>query len=126
VDGSAPVIAPGSAPPALTDEEKLHEIIMQQASSGAFPSNVALARHIGFSSIVAVNNKLPQALNAVSVEIWMTVLICAYLELKLASEKEAWELVVEKAWAFVDSSVGVEKRAELRKAADDVIVAAAA
>jgi hypothetical protein len=127
---AAPLSARGGPPSSsstnLTDEEKLHEIIMQQASSGAFPSNAVLARHIGFAGVDAVNDKLPQALKAFSVEIWMTILVCVYLEQKLASEKEVWEMVVEKAWAFVDTKVGVEIRVEMRKAAEDVIVAAAA
>ena len=53
----------------------------------------------------------------VSVEVWITVLVCVFLEQKLAGEREAWELVVEKAWAHVASNVDVDKVAELKEAA---------
>jgi hypothetical protein len=39
----------------------------------------------------------------------------------LAGEKEAWELVVEKAWAFVASIIGVEMIADLKLAAEGVV-----
>jgi len=105
----------------VSDEEKLHEIVMQQSSSGAFPSNALLASLIGFSSIADVNQKIPSTIKAVSPEIWMTALVCVFLEKKLASEKEAWELVVEKAWVFIESSVGAEKVAPLKLAAEGVV-----
>jgi hypothetical protein len=94
---------------------------MQQSSSGMFPSNATLAHHLGFDSVAIVKDKLPAALKSISVDIWMTVLVCVFLEAKLASEKEAWELVVEKAWAYVSSNVDSSKVAELKIAANDVI-----
>jgi hypothetical protein len=109
------------APAALTDEQRLHEIVVQQSSSGVFPVSLELARHLGLDSIKAIKDKLPDALSTVSDEIWMTVLVCVFLEAKLASEKEAWELVVEKAWTYVGSRVNTVQMEELKKAAANVI-----
>jgi hypothetical protein len=110
-----------SAMGAVTDEEKLHEIVMQQSSFGTFPPCAILASLIGFSSVAEINEKLPQTMKAVSPEIWTTVLVCVFLEKRLAGEKEAWELVVEKAWAFVASIIGVEMIADLKLAAEGVV-----
>lgn len=121
--GIAAGARPVSATPALSNEQKLHEIVMQQSSSGMFPSNVTLAHCMDFDSVTVIKDKLPAALKTVLVDIWMTVLVCVFLELKLADEKEAWELVVEKAWAYVASNVEASKVAELRKAAGDAIAA---
>ena len=88
-----------------------------------FPSTVALARHLGFESIVSLNAKWPTPLKSVSAEIWITTLVCVYLETKLVNEKEAWELVVEKAWAYIKSVVDATKTAELKKAAGEAISA---
>ena len=112
---SSPTIQP------LTDEQKLHNIIIQQSSSGMFQSNVALVRQLGFDSINTVKDKIPPALESVSIEVWVTILVCVFLEKKLASEKEVWELVVEKAWAYVASQVDPSKVAELKEAAGVVI-----
>lgn len=107
---------------ATTDEGKLHEIVIQQESSGAFPANTKLARRLGFDNTGVVAAKLPPALNnKVSQAIWMTVLICVFLENKLKSEKEAWELVVEKAWNYVSSQVGAGTVDDLKKAAIEAL-----
>ena len=106
---------------ALSDEEKLHAIVVEQSSSGAFPSDNSLAKSIGFDTVAAVKDKLPRELKTVSLEIWMTVLVCVFLEKKLAGEKEAWELVVEKAWAYVTSKVDKDTLDRLKKAASDTI-----
>jgi len=119
----ANVMAPAPGARGVTDEDKLHQIVMLQSSSGMFPSTAALAHHLGFESIVSINAKLPTALKSVSAELWMTALVCVYLETKLAKEKEAWELVVEKAWAYIVSVIDATKTAELKKAAGDAISA---
>ena len=116
-------MAPAPGARGVTDEDKLHQIVMLQSSSGMFPSTAALAHHLGFESIVSINAKLPTALKSVSAELWMTALVCVYLETKLAKEKEAWELVVEKAWAYIVSVIDATKTAELKKAAGDAISA---
>ena len=103
-----------------TDEGKLHQIVMQQAVSGAFPSNASLAMELGFASVKTLAAKLPSTLK-VSQDVWMTVLICVFLENKLRNEKEAWELVVEKAWDYVSSQVDTGKVDELKKAATIVL-----
>jgi hypothetical protein len=93
---------------------------MHQFSSGAFPPSIALASHIGLSDFDVVNKNLPLVLTDVvnKLEIWMTALVCVYLEKKMTKEKEAWELVVEKAWAFIATSISFENVATLRKAAE--------
>jgi von Willebrand factor A domain-containing protein 5 len=109
------------APAALSDEDVLHEIVMQQSSSGAFPSNAILAKRLGFSDVNAVNDKLPQTLKSTSAGLWITVLICVFLEYKLSREKDAWELVVEKAWAFVSTGLAADKVDELKAAAKQAL-----
>ena len=102
------------------DEEKLHQIVMLQSSSGMFPSTLALAHQIGFHSLISLNANLPAALN-VSAEIWMTALVCVFLEKKLENEKDAWELVVEKAWAYIVSVTDATKVVEIEAAAAEAI-----
>lgn len=120
-DESIPQLEERGLAQGAADEDKLHAIIMQQSSSGAFPSNATLASYIGFTSVTAVKEKTPHNLQNITSDVWMTALVCMFLEKKLAGEKDAWELVVEKAWAFVESNVGAEKVAELKAAADSVI-----
>lgn len=115
-----------SSPPGIrvtTDEEKLHQIVMLQSSSGMFPSSLALARQLGFETLIVLNAKLPVTLGSVAAEVWMTALACAFLETKLPKEKEAWELVVEKAWAYVVSVLDATKTDEIKKAAIEAISA---
>lgn len=107
----------------MTDEDKLHAIVRQQTSNGAFPANATLAQQIGFKSLKDVIDKLPTEFKSIPSEIWMTVLVCVFLEVKLSGEKDAWELVVEKAWDFIQASVGKEKTAGLKKAAAATISA---
>jgi von Willebrand factor A domain-containing protein 5 len=106
---------------ALSDEDKVFEIVMQQSSSGAFPSTLKLVQQMGFTSIADADAKRPATLKNIAAEVWMTALVCMFLEKKLASEKEAWELVVEKAWGYVSTALGADKVAELKKAAEGVI-----
>lgn len=117
ISGSAPGVR------VTTDEEKLHQIVMLQSSSGMFPSSVALARQLGFKTLVVLNAKLPVTLGSVAAEVWMTALACAFLETNLPKEKEAWELVVEKAWAYVVSVLDATKTDEIKKAAIEAISA---
>ena len=107
----------------LTDEDKVHEIIMQQSSNGMFPLNANLAILVGLSNST-IHEKLPQGLLKESEDqenVWMTVLVCVFLDQKLGSETEVWELIVEKAWTYVGCIVGAEKVKELKKSAEAVI-----
>jgi hypothetical protein len=105
-----------------SDVGKVHEIIMQQYSSGAFPANLILANILGFSTVNAFMKSLPRDLSGVAdAELWMTVMVCLYLEIKLSKEMDVWELVVEKGWHFATSSIGAEKVSSLKKVAEAAI-----
>jgi len=104
--------------PKLSDEQRLHQIIMHQSSSGAFPSNTALARLLHLPDIPSI----PVNIRGIPAEIWMTVIVCVFFERKLACEKEAWELVVEKAWAFVSSHASADKVSDLTTAAEGLFI----
>jgi hypothetical protein len=100
------------------DEQKLQDIIRHQLCSGMFEWSDTLRCRLGFDSIGAVKDKLPPALENVSIDVWITILVCVFLEKKLTGEEKTWELVVEKAWAYVDSNVDAGKVAKLKEAAE--------
>ncbi|RDL38783.1 uncharacterized protein BP5553_03123 [Venustampulla echinocandica] len=111
--------SPSPPPPAATNSEvdstgrepleKLHSIIALQDFDGSWPVDKAeISRILGFD--VGEN---PQGGNKSP---WVTVVMVCYLEKKLADEKDTWELVVEKARAWLVDTVtidleGLEKEA---------------
>jgi hypothetical protein len=82
----------------------------------------SLVQRLGFDTLEAARIKLPQHLkNQVSLDVWITALVCAFLEQKLPDEKDAWELIVEKAWAYVVAQVGDSGTRELKTVSAAVI-----
>jgi len=106
----------------ITNEDKLHVIISHQLSSGVFPSSPALLGYLGLGSTETVRAKLPEHLvGHVTLDIWTTALVCSFFEQKLSNDKDAWELIVEKAWAFVSAAIGDNRTVELRTVSASVI-----
>jgi len=106
----------------IPNEDKLHVIISHQLSSGMFPTSPALLGYLGFDSVETVRAKLPEQLRGhVTLDIWTTALVCSFFEQKLLDDKDAWELIVEKAWAFVSASIGENRTVELRAVSATVI-----
>jgi Vault protein inter-alpha-trypsin domain/von Willebrand factor type A domain len=110
-------------PPAVVsqgsqDEQNFRFIVAHQTSVGLFPPINSLIQRLGFDSLDAALVTLPQHLkklgNQVSLDVWITALVCAFLEQKLPQEKDAWELIVEKAWAYVVAQVGDSGTRELK------------
>jgi hypothetical protein len=104
------------------EKPNLQEILLQQSSTGAFPSNIDVVRNLGFGSVTALVQIIPPWLNDVSckVEVWITA-VCAFLANKLANEKEVWEMTVVYARAFIVDSVDAGSAIQLREAVEAVI-----
>jgi hypothetical protein len=104
---------PQPAAPFDTDAEKVLAIIDLQAFDGSWdPKEKKVPAFLGF--------KVPKAPNVVEGKVWVTVLVIAFLEMKMAGEEGMWGLVVEKARGYVQSVVedGIE---ELKNMAGEVV-----
>lgn len=104
-----------------TDQGKVYELISLQEFDGYWPAKLEekLADIMGIHQ----GKGLPHPpSSAVQKEVWITLVVIAYLREELASEADTWELIVEKAVEWVQSTVGAGKKyEELEKAAKKVV-----
>ena len=52
-------------------------------------------------------------------DVWVTALAVTFLQVKMSGSKDMWELVVDKAVAFLEGKLGVAKAAEVLKVAEE-------
>jgi hypothetical protein len=99
----APAPPPSTSPPA----SPLHAILMHQTFSGAFTFSEAL---LGSLSIALKDFEEKAAANGIEDrDVFATAVAVAYLEEKMADEKDSWELVVDKAREWMEEKCqGVE------------------
>ena len=90
---------------AETSTDPLQQIIALQTFEGYWDSEATLLNVIGISS---AKHDVPEGLQS---RLWGTMLAISFLERKLSDEKEAWEMVVEKArmWLEGEGVKGAEK-----------------
>jgi hypothetical protein len=103
----APAPPPSTSPPA----SPLHAILMHQTFSGAFTFSEAL---LGSLSIAVKDFEEKAATDGIEDrDVFATAVVVAYLEEKMADEKDSWELVVDKAREWMEEKCrgveGVEK-----------------
>lgn len=105
------------------DTNPLHHIISLQSFDGSWPlapllKLLDLSNNPAPTGPRATRARGPQAEN-----IWATVLAIKYLEIKLAYEKEAWELLANKAKGWLDGACGGDagSRAEFEEMAEELI-----
>jgi hypothetical protein len=105
--------APGAAP----SGDALQTLIVLQTFEGFWEWNVALCKTLGIDG-----KQVEKLASKAKKNVLGTVLAVYFLETKLAHEKDSWELIVEKAKAWLDNEVGSEEWKELYKVAKQVIV----
>ena len=86
---------PKQASTPLSSNEKVHAIISLQSFKGTWLSSDRLGELLGLQ--VEEMKHLPQT------DVFVTILVITFLEGHLKSEEGVWELVVEKAKAYLDS-----------------------
>lgn len=82
--------------------DPLQALVALQTFEGYWEFDAALLNIIGISS---AQHKVPEGLH---VRLWATILAVCFLERKMKGEKEAWEMVVEKARGWLEG-VGVDE-----------------
>jgi len=87
-----------------TETDSLHQIIALQSFEGSWELDDPLLLVLKLSRVDAESDVLVKIRNTV----WATVLAIWFLEKKMGDQKDAWELVVEKARGWLDGE-GVEK-----------------
>jgi hypothetical protein len=90
----------------------LESIVRAQQFNGSFPNDPAfLAQICGNKPVPSMPAALRDAqgkerTERVKLEIWATVLVLACLRRKFAAEKDSWEIIGDKAIAFVNDALG--------------------
>ncbi|KAL9001292.1 MAG: hypothetical protein Q9169_000183 [Polycauliona sp. 2 TL-2023] len=90
-----------------TDNEKVHAIISLQDFEGWWEQSKKLYKIMG---VGLLNGGGPRSKE------WITVLVMKWLDLKMAAEKDVWELVVEKAKSWLEGmGLGADELAKVEK-----------
>ncbi len=106
----------------LPPTDDLTDIVDLQGSSGIFKWGPALERILGMSQLV-FNSKKPSEVETTE-EVWLTLVMVALLETKMAEKKELWELVADKAVKYAKKQLGgdEDKLGKIREAAKKIIM----
>lgn len=99
VPSAAPNPRPQSSP--IQNPDPLHQIISLQCFDGSWPLK-PLLKILSLSDNPAATG--PGGEKPQVEKIWATILAIKYLEIKMAHEKDAWELLVEKAKGWLDGA----------------------
>ncbi len=102
--------------------DDLTAVVDLQGSSGVFKWGPALERILGMSQS-DLNAKKPSEVETTE-EVWLTLVMVALLETKMAEKKELWELVADKAIKFAKKQLGgdEEKLGKIREAAKMILI----
>ena len=105
-----------------SEEDNLSALISLQGASGGFNWGPSLARALKKESASDVFNMAPAGLvdGAQKGQAWLTALAVAIFEVKMAGQKDLWELVADKAKKFVVKTLG-ERAEEAMSAAKEVV-----
>ncbi|KAL9614322.1 MAG: hypothetical protein Q9167_001205 [Letrouitia subvulpina] len=99
--------------PERVEAEPLHKIISLQNFDGSWDNNARLLTILAKSESQVNENRL--ALRPVpSKQVWATALAIAFLESRMAADKDVWELVVKKGrdWIENEQKGGIEGRGQ--------------
>ncbi|KAL9019182.1 MAG: hypothetical protein Q9185_003563 [Variospora sp. 1 TL-2023] len=106
LSGFAETAAPPPGP--KTDNEKVHAVIEMQDFEGWWEPSEALAAVLD----VGIEGSRSKE--------WVTMLVVKWLEVKMKGEGEVWELVVEKARAWLEGQV-MGDHAEMKRLEEEVL-----
>jgi len=95
------VVHPGPQSSPIQDPDPLHQIISLQCFDGSWTLK-PLLKTLGLPDNPAATG--PGGKEPKAEKIWATILAIKYLEIKMAHEKDAWELLVEKAKGWLDGA----------------------
>ena len=90
-----------SSPTELSDEEKMHKIIDLQEFDGSWTGSEKLWSLFGIDS-----GKTAEIAKGEDPKARATALAIAWLEVKVQKEEDTWEMVVEKAKAWLENAIG--------------------
>ncbi|KAI9667016.1 MAG: hypothetical protein M1829_005623 [Trizodia sp. TS-e1964] len=105
-----------------TKPEELHHIIDLQSFEGSWEISDPLLEVFGVTS--AESEQAYQKVggpSGVSRNVWATALAIAYFKHSLSNYQESWELVVEKALAWLESKIDERIKAALLQEAENLI-----
>lgn len=98
------VSRPRKAPKLDTDNDKVHAVIEKQDFEGWWEQSEQLWKIMGIS----IDGRRSKE--------WVTVLVMKWLDVKMAVEKDVWELVAEKAKSWLEGQgLGVNKLMEIER-----------
>ena len=105
------------------DSNPLHRIISLQSFDGSWPLAPLLKALDLTDNPAAAGPRATRAQRPQAEIVWATVLAINYLEAKLADEKDAWELLVNKARGWLDGACAGDDgmRAELEETAEKLV-----
>ncbi|KAL8958287.1 MAG: hypothetical protein Q9193_004625 [Seirophora villosa] len=101
-----PAAAAAAAP--KTDNEKVHAVIEMQDFEGWWQQSEALAALLGARKIEGSRTKE-----------WVTMLVVKWFEVRMKGEEEVWELVADKARAWLQEQVMGDE--EMKRLEDEVL-----
>ncbi len=94
-------VHPGRQSSPIQDPDPLHQIISLQCFDGSWTLK-PLLKTLGLPDNPATTG--PGGKEPKAEKIWATILAIKYLEIKMAHEEDAWELLVEKAKGWLDGA----------------------
>ncbi|KAK4543914.1 hypothetical protein LTR36_004688 [Oleoguttula mirabilis] len=106
-DADADADADAHAPSSFDHVTVMHQLIALQTFSGAWPWSRALTEAL---KITSQQVQLPGCGGHGSDEAVATALAIAYLETRVAAQKDVWEMVVVKARAWLAQQIGVDEK----------------
>nr|CDS32001.1 hypothetical transcript [Hymenolepis microstoma] len=104
-------------PPAQSKDEVVLVAELQEFG-GSWNMNEETAKMLKVDLAQLTSSKLPEAKNE---KVWATVLVIAYVRTCLASKKDEWELMVEKAIDWLENDQGCCDVEALIQKAEDVL-----
>jgi hypothetical protein len=111
--------SPHPAPPSTGDP--LQELASLQSFSGSWTWSAALEQTLGLDATAADGAAKSAGLAQVGPDALATACVVAYLQKKLSSEKEAWEMMADKAVSWLHSQMGQQPYDALAKAVWDLV-----
>ena len=98
----------------------MSSIVDLQSAGGAFSWGPVLERALKKTLKEAMAAKPTKDLQD---KVWITALVVALFKETMAKDRDVWELVADKAEAFLKREVGEEKRKEVLKKAAKIVQA---
>ena len=95
---------------------------MCQAANGSFPTRSDIGSIMGQTSEKVLEAGKEISHDDTFATIWMTLVVAMFLREKCTEQKDIWELVVEKAWMWLQMDVDSFRLGGLEEKAKEFIV----